>query len=168
MEIGSVIPPGQDGAFQVGERTPATGLGDLPAGHRRLLDEAVTATMATLNASGTAQLTPVWVGADETHVLLNSARGRLKDRNLRARPQVTLLFVDPANPYFWMSIAGEVDEIVDEDDPHRGQEATDSINAMSALYLGQDEYPLRDGSVQEVRSLYRVTPTKIVLFGDAS
>lgn len=164
MEIGTVTPPGQSGAFQVGDRTPVSTLADLPEKHRRLLDEAVTATMSTVNKSGTVQLTPVWVGADETHVLLNSVRGRLKDRNLRARPQVSLLFVDPADPYFWMSIAGEVVEIVDEDDPARGQEATDSINAMSSLYLGQEEYPLRDPD-GEVRSLYFLRPDKIVLFG---
>jgi len=164
MEIGTVTPPGNEGAFQVGDRKPATTLAELPAPHKRLLDEAVTATMSTVNASGTVQLTPVWVGSNDTHVLLNSVRGRLKDRNLRARPQVSLLFVDPANAYFWMSIQGEVEEIVDEDDPARGAEATASINAMSKLYLGEDVYPLRDPN-GEVRSLYYVKPTKIVLFG---
>lgn len=164
MEIGTVTPPGQSGAFQVGDRKPATTLADLPEKHRALLDGPVTVAMSTVNGSGTVQLTPVWVGSNETHVLLNSVRGRLKDRNLRARPQVSLLFVDPTDPYFWMSIQGEVDEVVDEDDPARGGEATESINAMSKLYLGQDEYPLRDPN-GEVRSLYYVKPTKIVLFG---
>lgn len=165
MEIGIAIPPGESGAFQVGQRREAGDLRELPHSHRHLLDDAVTASMATVNANGSVQLTPVWVAADETHVLLNSVRGRLKDRNLRARPKVSLLFVDPSDAYRWMSITGDVDEIIDEDDPVRGNEATDSINAMSNLYLGQDEYPLRDPGGNEVRVLYRVAPRRIVVFG---
>lgn len=168
MEIGKVNPPGQAGSFQVGDRKRATNLTDLPDSHRALLEGPVTASMATLNQSGTIQLTPVWVGADDTHLLLNSVRGRLKDRNLRARPQVSLLFVNPDNPYHWMSIVGHVDEIIDEDDPARGREATDSINSFSKAYLNQDVYPLRDPSGDEVRSLYRVLPEKTVLFGAPS
>ena len=165
MEIRELIPAGEEKAFEVGQRRQGMTLGDLPDRHRALLDGAVTASLVTMNTNGTPQLTPVWAGADDTHVLVNSVRGRLKDRNLRARPNLSLLFVDPEDSYRWLTITGHVDELIDEDDPERGQEATETINAFSKLYLGHDVYPLRDPRGGEVRTLYRVAPTKIVVFG---
>lgn len=165
MEIRTLIPAGEANAFKTGEHQHNLALADLPAKHRVLIEGPVTAAMVTHNADGTAQLTPVWVGADDTHILVNSVRGRLKDRNLRARPQIYLLFVDPEDSYHWISVVGEVDEFIDEDDPDRGHEATDTINAFSKLYLGEDVYPLRDPQGGEVRTLYRVAPKKITAFG---
>lgn len=165
MKIETVIPPGQPGSFRIGERREAAGLDDLPESHRDLIDSAVTATMATLNADGTIHLRPVWVDADDTHILVNGARGRLNDRNIRARRQASLLLLDPSNPYRWLSIVADVEKIIDEDNPEHGQEAADSINAMSKLYLGEDVYQLRDPSGGEIRSLYHFAPRKITLFG---
>jgi PPOX class probable F420-dependent enzyme len=114
------------------------------AAARALLDSPVTATLACLNASGTIHQSPVWVDTDGCHILLNTVRGRFKDRNSRARPRLSLMFTDTADPYRWMSIQGQVADVIDEDDPHDGHAATESINAMSAKYLGEATYPLRD------------------------
>ena len=165
MEIRTLVPAGEANAFKTGNLQGNRTLADLDGRHRALIDGPVTAAMVTYNSDGSANLTPVWVGADDTHLLVNSVRGRLKDRNLRARPQVNLLFVDPADSYHWVSIAGEVDEVIEEDDPQRGHEATRTINAFSALYLGQDVYPLRDPENEEIRVLYRVAPKKLTVFG---
>ena len=164
MEIGTVITPGTENGLQVGERRAGT-LADLPESHRRLLAGPVTAVMSTINTSGTVQLTPVWVLDDRSYLLLNSVRGRLKDRNIRARPLVTVCIVDPADPFHWMSIQGRVVDIVDEDDPERGHEATQTINEASKLYMGLDEYPVRDPR-GEVRSLYYVEPDRVMCMGD--
>lgn len=163
MEIAEVVTPGQAGAFGVSRRAQA-GLAALPAFHRRLLDDAVTAALATVNARGRVQLTPVWCHADDDYVYLNSVRGRLKDRNVRARPEVSLLLVDPDDPYHWISVEGAVTVIIDEDDPQQGHRATDSINALSACYLREPVYPLRDPG-GEVRVLYGVTPSRVLTFG---
>jgi hypothetical protein len=109
----------------------------------------------------------VWVSRDQAEILLNSVRGRQKDRNLRLRRHVSLLFMDPADPYHWMAIQGVVVKIVDEDDPIHGNMATESINAMSQTYLGKSTYPLRDPAGGEVRSLYRVRPNRAQVFGHA-
>ena len=164
MEIATLKPPGQSGSFSVGTRQTEQSLGDLAATHLKLLDEAVTASMSCLNGNGTIHISPVWVSRDNSAILVNSVRGRQKDRNLRQRRHASLLFVEPDNPYHWMSIQGVVDDVIDEDDPARGTLATESINQLSQMYLGESTYPLRDPDCTEVRSLYRIRPTRVVVF----
>jgi PPOX class probable F420-dependent enzyme len=165
MEIGEVLAPGTENGLQVGTRRHGT-LGDLPATHIELLKGPFTAVMSTVNKSGSVQLTPVWLTDDGEHILVNSARGRLKDRNLRARPQVTVLVMNPENPFQWMSIQGEVVRIVDEDDPENGHLATSNIDAAAKLYMDSDVYPARDPR-GEVRSLYFIRPDRVMTLGQA-
>ena len=110
------------------------------------------------------QVTPVWVGNDGTYLELNSVRGRKKDRNLRKNGKVTLLLMNPKNPYHWMSINGKVVDIIDEDDKARGQLATQSIDSLAQRYVNQTPYPFRDPR-GEVRVLYKVDPIQILTFG---
>jgi PPOX class probable F420-dependent enzyme len=161
--IGDVITPGQDNAFTVKNRQ-AGALKDLAPTYRQLLTDPVTASLTTINGKGEMQVTPVWVGNDGTHIELNSARGRLKDRNLRGNGKVTLLFLNPKNPYHWMSINGKVVDVIDEDDKSRGHLATQSIDALAKRYVNQTPYPFRDKG--EVRVLYKVEPTEILTFGN--
>jgi PPOX class probable F420-dependent enzyme len=167
MKISTTVPAGQRGAFTIGHREQQAALADLPPAALALLDGPVTATLACLNANGTIHQSPVWVDTDGGHILLNTVRGRLKDRNLRSRPSVSLMFVDPADPYRWMSIQGDVADVIDEDDPQDGHAATESINAMSAKYLGETTYPLRDQHTTEVRALFRIQPTHAVVYAPA-
>jgi PPOX class probable F420-dependent enzyme len=167
MEIGTVTPPGQTGSFAVGTRETGRTLDDLPASHRALLDEPITAAMACLNGNGTIHISPVWVSRDETAVLINSVRGRQKDRNLRLRQQVSLLFINPEDAYHWMSIQGVVIDTIDEDELVRGATVTASLNDMSQAYLGEGTYPMRDPAGGEVRSLYRIQPNRVQVFGSA-
>lgn len=165
VEIADVITPGNEGAFTIGERKQAAAIGSLAPVHLALFDAPTTASVVTINADGSPQLTPNWVHHDGTNLFLNSVRGRLKDRNLRARPeQVVVMLVNPKNPYHWITVYGEVSEIVDEDDAERGHLATESIDYLAGLYLGTTPYPLRDPN-GEVRVRYTVRPTRIVTFG---
>ena len=164
MKISTTVPAGERGAFTIGHRELQATLSDLPSAAQALLDGSVTATLACLNANGTIHQSPVWIDTDDGHILLNTVRGRLKDRNLRARPRLSLLFTDPADPYRWMSIQGQVAGVIDEDDPQDGHAATESINAMSAKYLGEDTYPLRDPHTPEVRALFRIQPIRAVVY----
>lgn len=70
--------------------------------------------LATLMADGSPQVTPVWFNTDGTHILINSATGRIKDRNMRARPQIALVIADPENPYRYIQIRGQVVAIAQE------------------------------------------------------
>jgi len=162
--VGDVITPGKAKAFTVKDKK-AGSLKDLPPQYKQLLSDPVTACLTTLSSKGEMQVTPVWVANDGTFLELNSARGRLKDRNLRANGKVTLLFMNPKNPYHWMSINGKVVEIIDEDDKARGNLATKSIDALALRYVNQTPYPFRDPA-GEVRVLYRVEPTQILTFGN--
>ena len=164
MIISTTVPAGERGAFTIGHREQQATLADLPSAAKALLDGSVTATLACLNANGTVHQSPVWVDTDGGHILLNTVRGRLKDRNLRARPRLSLMFTDPADPYHWMSIQGAVAGVIDEDDPQDGHAATESINAMSAKYLGEATYPLRDPHAPEVRALFRIQPIHAVVY----
>ena len=164
MRISTTVPAGERGDFTIGHREQQATLSDLPSAAKDLLEGSVTATLACLNANGTIHQSPVWVDTDDGDILLNTVRGRLKDRNLRARPRLSLMFTDPANPYRWMSIQGQVAGVIDEDDPQDGYTATESINAMSAKYLGEATYPLRDPHTPEVRALYRIQPVHAVVY----
>jgi PPOX class probable F420-dependent enzyme len=164
MKISTTVPAGEHGAFTIGHREQQATLADLPTAAKALLDSPVTATLACLNANGTIHQSPVWVDTDGDHIVINTVRGRLKDRNLRARPRLSLMFTDPTDPYRWMSIQGQVAGVVDEDDPQGGHAATESINAMSAKYLGEATYPLRDSHTPEVRALFRIQPISAVVY----
>ena len=78
----------------------------------------------------------MWVSTDGDHLFLNSTAGRDKDRNLRARPDVTLMLLNPKNPYHWLTVYGRVVEVIDENDPERGHLATENIDDLAAKYLG--------------------------------
>lgn len=167
LHIDDVILPGNEKSFTVGTRTAASSLIDLHPFYLALLEKPVTASVATISADGLPQLTPNWCSHDGTYIYLNSVRGRLKDRNIRARTSVTLMLMNPENPYHWITIYGTVEHIIEEDDPQQGHLATESIDALSMKYLGVTPYPLRDPQ-GEVRVLYRVKPIQIVTFGSIS
>lgn len=164
IKLEEVITPGQPKAFTVGQRTEVATVGNLDPVYGSLFENPVTASVATSSADGTPQVTPGWCEHDGTYVFLNSVRGRLKDRNLRARPDVTIMLVNSQNPYHWMTIYGQVVEIIDEDDARQGHLATESIDRLAKKYLNTTPYPLRDAE-GEVRVLYKVRPVRIQTFG---
>lgn len=139
-------------------------LADLDPRHLALLDRPLVACFAATRAKGPPHLSAVWVMHDDTHLYVNTARGRVKDRLVRRRPDVSLMVVDPEDTSHWISVEGRVDEIIDEDDPKRGHLATDSIDALSEMYVGVRPYRYR-ASKEEVRVRLRIQPTHIVTFG---
>ncbi|MGE5225139.1 MAG: PPOX class F420-dependent oxidoreductase [Omnitrophica WOR_2 bacterium] len=112
------------------------------------------ASLATLMPDGSPQLTVVWFNTDNPYILINSAKGRVKDRNMRKNPHVALAIIDPDNPYRYIQIRGRVAEITQE-----GAEA--EIHALSHKYGGQD-YTLVPG---EVRVTYKILPESVTVFG---
>ena len=106
--------------------------------------------LATLMPDGSPQVTPVWVDYDGRYILVNTAKGRVKDQNMRRDPRVGMDLVDPDNPYRNLSIPGRVVQITE-------QGAYDHIDRMAQKYLGVDRYPGRHPS--EVRVRYKIEPT---------
>jgi PPOX class probable F420-dependent enzyme len=130
--------------------------GKIPAGFRDLLTKSTFAFLATLMPDGSPQVTPVWFDLEGEFLRVNSARGRLKDKNMRRDPRVALSMIDPDNPYRHLSIRGKVVEITE-----KGADA--HIDALAKKYLGLDTYPYRQPD--EVRVIYRIQPLRAATMG---
>ena len=124
----------------------------LPEKYFDLLQKKALASLATMMPDGSPQVTPVWFDWDGTHLLVNSAKGRQKDRNMRARPHVALAIIDPDNPYRYLEVRGSVAEITEDG-------ADESIDKLAKKYLGADKYPFREPGEQRV--LYKILPEHI-------
>ena len=124
----------------------------IPASHADLLQKKAFARLATVGADGAPQVTPVWVDYDGTYVRFNTAKGRVRVRNLARNPRVALSMQDPDNPYRYLQIRGRVAEATE-------QGADAHIDALAKKYLGQDRYPFRQPG--EVRVLYKVLPERV-------
>ena len=123
----------------------------IPEQYKDLFQKKAFANLATINADGTPQVTPVWVDFDGTHIRFNTAKGRVKERNLRRTPKVALAILDPDNPYRYLRVSGRMVEITEQGaDPH--------IDALAQKYLGKDKYPFRQPG--EVRLLCKILPEK--------
>jgi len=109
-----------------------------------------------VNGDGTPQVTPVWVDYDGTHIRFNTAKGRVKDRNLRRNPAVALAIADPDNPYRYLQVRGRV-----ADSNESGADA--HIDSPAKKYLGQDKYPYRQPG--EVRVIYKIAPDRVQTMG---
>jgi PPOX class probable F420-dependent enzyme len=130
---------------------------DIPERYRDLFDKPAFAHLATLMPDGTPQVTPVWCDLQDGLVVVNTAKGRQKDRNLRRDPRVALAISDPANPYRYLQVRGRVVEI-DE------QGADAHIDRMAKKYLDKDKYPFRQPG--EVRVLYKIQPERVQAYGE--
>ena len=121
----------------------------IPASHRDLLDSSALANLGTVMKDGAPQVTPVWFDFDGTHLRVNSAKGRVKDLNMRRDARVGLAIVDPGNLYRYLEIRGRVAEITE-------QGGAAHIDVLAKKYLGVDKYPY--GLPGEVRVIYRIEP----------
>lgn len=113
-----------------------------------LADETkAMAFLATLMPDGSPQVTPLWFNTDDETIWINSAKGRVKDRNMRQRPQVALTLMAMEDPYRYVQIRGEVVEITEEGgDEH--------IDALSMKYRGR-RFEIPAG---ETRVIYKIKP----------
>jgi PPOX class probable F420-dependent enzyme len=128
----------------------------IPEKYADLLEKQAFGNLSTLMSDGSPQVTPVWVDYDGKYVRFNSAKGRVKDKNIRRDPRVAIALQDPANPYRYLEIRGKVVEITEAG-------ADDHINKLSKKYLGKDVYPFRQPG--EVRVTYKVVPEKVSSMG---
>jgi PPOX class probable F420-dependent enzyme len=110
--------------------------------------------LATTMKDGSPQVTPVWFNTDGTHLLINSAEGRTKDRNMRRDPRVAVCINDPATPYRYVQVRGRVVEMTEEGAPEH-------INALSLKYDGKP-WKVQPG---QVRVLYKILPEKVDAHG---
>ncbi len=126
-------------------------MASIPEEAVHLLEGRHLAHVGTVNADGSPQVTPVWVDHDGETILINTATGRVKEKNLSRDPRVSISIVDADNPYQPLTIKGRAVELTNE-----GADA--HINQLSKRYIDEDPYPFRQPG--EERILVRIKPEK--------
>ncbi len=103
-----------------------------PESHLDLFRDSTRAYLflATLMSDGSPQVTPVWFNTEDGLILINTNEGRVKDKNLKARPQVAMAIQDPSDPFRYIQIRGKVAEYTRE-------KADAHINTLSLKYRGE-------------------------------
>lgn len=129
-------------------------MGEIPEEYEELFGQKTFAHFATLMEDGTPQVTPVWVDYDGEHVLINTARGRQKERNVARDPKVGVSILDPNDPYTYVSIRGEVDEITEEG-------AVEHIDSLARRYMDVEEYPFH-GDEDGARVIIKIRPDRVI------
>jgi PPOX class probable F420-dependent enzyme len=114
------------------------------------------ANLATVMPDGSPQVTPVWFDYVGDQLRVNTARGRVKARNMKDPPKVALAIMDPDNPYRHLQIRGRVVRVTQ-------QGADAHIDSLAKKYLGQDKYPFR--TPNEVRVIYEIEPLSASVMG---
>jgi PPOX class probable F420-dependent enzyme len=117
------------------------------------------AFLATLMKDGSPQVTPTWVDIDKNNntILVNTAKGRIKHRNISRDPRVAVSVIDFSNPYHMVTVRGKVIEQIN------GKDADEHIDKLSKKYLGKDKYPRR--APGEERVLLRIKPAHVAHMG---
>lgn len=101
--------------------------------------------LATTMPDGSPQVTPIWFNTDDDHILINTNEGRVKDKNMKARPKIAVVIQDPKTPYRYIQIRGEIAE-------HTTQGADEHINQLSLKY---DNEPWKYNEEQK-RIIYKI------------
>jgi PPOX class probable F420-dependent enzyme len=146
--------PSLPDAFSRTLRYPAQGgraMASIPDKYLDLLQrKKAFAILATAMPDGSPQATPVWFDYTDGLIRVNTARGRVKARNLKQGAPVALAIVDPDNPYRYVQIRGRVRRVTEEG-------AVKHIDSLAKKYLGQDKYTI--GQPGEVRMTAEIEPT---------
>jgi len=131
-------------------------MASIPEEFHDLFEKRTFAHLSTLTPDGTPHSTPVWVDydADADRVLVNTARGRHKERNVRANPKVGVSMCDPDDPYRYVSVRGEVAELTEDG-------AVEHIDALARRYMGLEEYP-NHGEESGPRVILEIRPDNVV------
>jgi PPOX class probable F420-dependent enzyme len=129
----------------------------IPDQYLDLVDRKTTfAHLATIMPDGTPQVTPVWFDHAGGAIRVNSARGRVKDRNMKEGAAVALSILDPDNAYRYLQIRGRVRGVTET-----GADA--HIDSLAKKYLGKDKYPYAKPG--DVRLIYEIEPKSVSVIG---
>ena len=126
---------------------------ELPEKIRKAIEGPQFWHLATTNPDGSPQVTAIWVKPKDGNILVNSALGRKKPRNLDREPRVALSWVDPDNGYHSAEIQGRVVE------RYTGDQAEADIDSLAEKYIGQTPYPWRKPGEQRIS--YVIEPTHV-------
>lgn len=111
------------------------------------------AYVSSLMKDGSPQVTPTWVDIENGNILVNTAIGRLKQKNVSRDNRVALAIADQNNPYDMVTVRGKVVEQI------TGKRAEEHIDKLARKYLGKDKYPFR--TPEEKRVILKIRPDKV-------
>jgi PPOX class probable F420-dependent enzyme len=110
------------------------------------------AFLATLSKDGSPQVTPIWIDIDDTTILVNTAEGRIKQKNVSRDPRVSISLIDEENPYSMVTIKGRVIEQTNDG-------ADEHIDKLAKKYLNIDKYPEHSSSIKRI--ILKIKPEKV-------
>ena len=128
----------------------------IPEAFKDLFAKVAYANLATIMPDGSPQVTPVWFDYDGECLRINSAKGRIKDKNMRRNKRVAVSIQDPDNANRYLAVRGNIEEITE-------QGADAHIDSLAKKYLDKDKYPFRGPG--EVRVIYKIRPEKVSTMG---
>ena len=127
----------------------------IPDKYADLFDKKVFAGLATLMPDGAPQVTPVWIDYDGANVLFNTAIGRQKDKHLQAQPRVSVMLVDPENPYRYLEVRGKIVKSTEEG-------AVEHIESLSRRYTGNPYFTDANPQGDQIRVTFLIEPTRVL------
>ena len=119
----------------------------------RLFEGRNFAFLATVKKDGSPQVTPTWIDRDNDTILINTAKGRVKQENVSRDPRVSISLVDDRNPYSMVTISGKVIEQTTEG-------ADEHIDKLARRYLNADRYPNHSADIKRV--ILKIKPERIL------
>lgn len=125
----------------------------IPTDYIDLLTDATFATVATILPDGTPHQTVTWIDYDGDYLLVNTAEGRRKVKNVRSNPRVSVLVIDPDDPGRYLSVQGKVAAVTEEG-------AAAHANDMGRRYYGEDDFMARYDDV--TRLLVKIRPEHVI------
>jgi PPOX class probable F420-dependent enzyme len=130
---------------------------DIPAGfHDLLTEKKAIANLATIMPDGSPQVTPVWFDYTNGYIRVNTAKGRVKARNMTDGSRVALAILDPDNAYRYLQVRGKVVHVTEVG-------AKEHIDSLAKKYLDKDVYPWHSPS--DVRVIYEIEPVSVQVMG---
>lgn len=120
---------------------------------RKLFEDKNLAFVSTLMKDGYPHNTPTWIDIEDGHIFVNTAIGRIKQRNVSRDPRLSISIVDQNNPYDMVTVRGRVIEQI------TGDAADQHVDKLAKKYLGKDKYPNR--APGEKRVILKIKPERV-------
>jgi PPOX class probable F420-dependent enzyme len=127
----------------------------IPASTHDLFERPILCALSTVNSDGQPHSVPVWCDRDGENVRVNSPASTKKAQNMKQNSKVTVLLIDPQQPFHWVEVQGHIIEIKDE-----ASGARDHINSLSQKYMGNPVYQDRPGAPRD-RLMYIIQPDRV-------
>lgn len=132
-------------------------MAEIPAAYHDLLTTKVSfAHLATIMADGSPQVTPVWFDFTNGKIRVNTAKGRVKARNMAEGSRVALSILDPDNAYRYVQIRGQVTRVTEDG-------GVAHIDSLAKKYLGKDVFPLHNA--KDIRTIFEIEPLSVQTMG---